>query len=138
MTDEVAALVLRDNYRQNRALDNAQGAGAGRWKTSTPGSCARSSSRSTSTARSNGFPTTRRSPTGATRGSDSTVPELAVLARVRQDHPRGGAPRTRPLPDDPDFVAELVRYFPTPLRERFAERIRAHPLAARDHRDRRS
>ena len=24
MTDEVAALVLRDNYRQNRALDNAK------------------------------------------------------------------------------------------------------------------
>ena len=24
MTDEVAALVLRDNYRQNRALDNAR------------------------------------------------------------------------------------------------------------------
>ena len=32
------------------------------------------------------------------------------------------------LPDDPLLSGDLVDYFPTPLRERFAEAIRAHPL----------
>ncbi len=32
------------------------------------------------------------------------------------------------LPDDPDFVPELVRAFPSAVRERFLERIRAHTL----------
>jgi glutamate dehydrogenase len=33
-----------------------------------------------------------------------------------------------PLPDDPDFVPDLVRYFPPQLRDRCADGIRAHPL----------
>jgi NAD-specific glutamate dehydrogenase len=32
------------------------------------------------------------------------------------------------LPDDPYLHPELVRYFPTPLRERFAEQIDRHRL----------
>ena len=33
------------------------------------------------------------------------------------------------LPDDPDLADRLVRYFPTPLRERYAEQIREHRLS---------
>ena len=33
-----------------------------------------------------------------------------------------------PLPDDPDFMPELVRAFPTAVRERFLDRIRTHTL----------
>ncbi len=36
MTDEVAALVLRDNYRQNRALDNGRAAGRGDGRRARP------------------------------------------------------------------------------------------------------
>ena len=32
------------------------------------------------------------------------------------------------LPDDVDFMPELVRYFPTPLRERARDRLSAHQL----------
>ncbi len=32
------------------------------------------------------------------------------------------------LPDDPATERRLVDYFPTPLRERFREELRAHPL----------
>jgi len=33
------------------------------------------------------------------------------------------------LPDDPDLADRLVRYFPTPLRERYGEAIRQHRLS---------
>ena len=33
------------------------------------------------------------------------------------------------LPDDPDLADRLVRYFPTPLRERYADQIREHRLS---------
>ena len=33
------------------------------------------------------------------------------------------------LPDDPDLADRLVRYFPTPLRERYGEAIRGHRLS---------
>jgi len=66
MTDEVAALVLRDNYRQNRALDNAK-AQASEMEDVHARLCARSNSNNTSTARWNGSRMMKRSPTAATR-----------------------------------------------------------------------
>jgi glutamate dehydrogenase len=60
-------------------------------------------------------------------GLGLTVPELAVLvayAKITLEEELLASP----LPDDEDFVNDLVRYFPTALRERFAERIGIHPL----------
>jgi glutamate dehydrogenase len=127
MTEEVAALVLRDNYRQNRALDNAN---------------AQASEMEEVHAR---FMRTleqlkhldravERLPDDETlagrraAGLGLTVPELAVLlayAKIALEDEL----LESPLPDDGDLMTELVRYFPTPLHERFAARIRAHPLA---------
>ncbi len=127
MTDEVAALVLRDNYRQNRALDNAKAQApemeevharfmrALEQLNHLDRAVERLPDDETLTARRNA-------------GLGLTVPELAVLvayAKIRIEEELLASP----LPDDDDFATELVRYFPTPLRERFAERIRIHPLA---------
>jgi glutamate dehydrogenase len=60
-------------------------------------------------------------------GLGLTVPELAVLLAYAKTTLEEEL-LASPLPDDDDFLTELVRYFPTPLRERFAERIRKHPL----------
>ena len=99
-----------------------------RWKTCTRGSCARSSSSGTSTATVERLPDRRdSSPTGATPGSASPCPSSRCCSRTPRSRSKRSCSR-RPLPDDPDFVAELVRYFPTAVRERFLDRIRAHPL----------
>ena len=58
MTDEVAALVLRDNYLQTQALSNARPRRRG-WSTSTPATCAHSSTPASSTGTSSSCPTTR-------------------------------------------------------------------------------
>src|SRR5262249_43399923 len=60
-------------------------------------------------------------------GLGLTVPELAVLlayAKITLDEQLLASP----LPDDADFLADLVRSFPTPSRERLVDGIRAHPL----------
>ena len=62
-----------------------------------------------------------------TAGLGLTTPELAVLlayAKLTLEEELLECP----VPDDPDFLTELVRYFPTPLRERFLARIQTHPL----------
>ena len=62
MTDEVAALVLRDNYLQGLALSLEEHERVERLRPARCGSCASSSARSGSTAPSSSCPTTRRSP----------------------------------------------------------------------------
>ena len=126
MTDEVAALVLRDNYRQNRALDNGraqatemegvharfmhaleQGGHLDREVERLPGD-------EQLTERHNA-------------GIGLTAPELAVLlayAKISLEEDVLASD----LPEDTDFTPELVRAFPSAVRERFLDRIRAHTL----------
>ena len=66
-------------------------------------------------------------------GLGLTVPELAVLLAYAKITLKEQL-LASPLPDDSEFIADLVRYFPTALRERFLERIRVHPLRAGDRR----
>ncbi|HWH01512.1 MAG TPA: NAD-glutamate dehydrogenase [Pilimelia sp.] len=127
MTDEVAALVLRDNYEQARVLGNA-------------------------TAQAHLLlPVHRRMITDLERaghldralealpgddelqargesGSDGlTVPEFAVLlAYVKIVLKREIL--ASDLPDDPWTAEVLTGYFPTPLRRRFADRMPGHRL----------
>ncbi|MDQ1512053.1 MAG: glutamate dehydrogenase, partial [Actinomycetota bacterium] len=126
MTQEVAALVLRDNYRQNRALDNAKKQAPemeevhARFMRTLEQ--LRHLDRGVERLPDDETLTGRRN-----AGLGLTVPELAVLlayAKIALEEEL----LESPLPDDRDFVAELVRYFPTPLRERFASRIGVHPL----------
>ncbi|HEV7525834.1 MAG TPA: NAD-glutamate dehydrogenase domain-containing protein, partial [Acidimicrobiia bacterium] len=126
MTDEVAALVLRDNYRQNRALDNGR-AQAGvmegvhvRFMHSLEGvgHLNRDVER---------LPSDEQLADRHNAGLGLTAPELAVLlayAKIALEEELLASE----LPDDGDFVPELVRAFPSAVRERFLERIRAHTL----------
>ena len=126
MTDEVGALVLRDNYRQNRALDNAREQSAimeevhARFMRSleTRGLLDRTVER---------LPSDEELAERHNAGIGLTVPELAVLmayAKIALEEELLASP----LPEDSDFLPELVRAFPTEVREPFLDRIRVHPL----------
>ncbi len=126
MTDEVATLVLRDNYRQNRALDNAQAQSPEMEEVHA---------RFIRTLETNKHlnRTVERLPTDeqlADRhhaGLGLTTPELAVLlayAKIELEE----ALLDSDLPEDPDFLPELARSFPTAVRERCLDRIHTHTL----------
>jgi glutamate dehydrogenase len=126
MTDEVASLVLRDNYRQNRALDNAREQSVemedihARFMRALE--AARQLDRSVERLPSDEELTARRN-----AGFGLTVPELAVLLAYAKITLEEELLESQ-LPDDPDFLPELVRTFPSEVRERFLDRIRTHQL----------
>jgi glutamate dehydrogenase len=126
MTDEVAALVLRDNYDQNVLLGNA------RW-----GAAALISvhARMISEMEARGvlnraieyLPDDEEITTRAAAHQGLTSPELAVLAAYAK------IALTKDLEDaglsaEPWFARYAIDYFPVLLRDRFADRIAAHPL----------
>ncbi len=126
MTDEVASLVLRDNYRQNRAIDSADAQAA---------TMEEVHARFMRALESEGhldrvverLPSDDQLVERHNAGLGLTVPELAVLLGYAKITLEEKILDTQ-LPDDPDFLPELVRYFPAPLRQRFLERIRTHTL----------
>ena len=111
MTDEVAALVLRDNYRQNRALDNAQAQAAEMEDVHArfiraleqPAHLDRAVERLPDDE------TARRPP--QRRASASPCPSSPCCSPTPRSRSKKSCSRAA-LPDDPDFVPELVRYFP--------------------------
>ncbi|SEC15850.1 glutamate dehydrogenase [Rhizobiales bacterium GAS191] len=126
MTEDVAALVLRNNYLQTLALSLAE------------------RRRAEDVAFAQGFmrmlETEGRLDRGveflpgdealeerAKRGDGLTRPELSVLLAYAKlsldDHIRASD-----VPDDPYFNGELTRYFPAAMRERFAGDIEQHRL----------
>jgi glutamate dehydrogenase len=126
MTDEVAGLVLRDNYLQNVALNLAltqapvlinvheaylealEGAGLlDRAVEALPDGRA--------------FRDRRAS------GEGLTAPELAVMLAYTKNRLAEVCTRSS-LPDDPALGRMLLEYFPRPLADRFPERIARHPL----------
>ena len=126
MTEEIAALVLRDNYDQNVLLGNA------RW-----GAAALISvhARMISDLESRGIlnraleylPDDEEIATRGAAHQGLTSPELAVLAayaKISLTNDLEGSG----LSVDPWFARYAIDYFPALLRERFAERIAAHPL----------
>ncbi|HET6434089.1 MAG TPA: NAD-glutamate dehydrogenase, partial [Xanthomonadaceae bacterium] len=126
MTDEVAALVLNDNYRQNQALSLMQ-----RMSLSRLGS----KQHFIRTLESQGLldraieylPTDAEIAERKTRGQGLTRPELAVLLSysklvlfqqlVESD-----------VPEDPYLSKELIRYFPQPLQQKYAKAMEQHRL----------
>ena len=127
MTDEVAELVLAHNYDQNLALANgvhqaASMAGVHEdWME-------RLVERKLLDRDIEFLPSTEEmeSRRGDRRGL--TAPELAVLMAytkiVLANEVLGS-----PLPDDPYLANRLINYFPTALRERYAEAITEHRLS---------
>ncbi len=126
MTDEVADLVLRDNYEQNIALGNARAQANdmlpvyARYITrlEREGDIDRALA-----VLPDQVEITRRD----TAGQGLTSPEFAVVLA----HTKIGLTADlldSDLPEDPYLSRELVNYFPSALRGRFAERMAAHPL----------
>ncbi|HEY3529603.1 MAG TPA: NAD-glutamate dehydrogenase [Nocardioides sp.] len=126
MTDEVASLVLRDNYEQNLALANAAANAPSLlhvhedWMRTLE-------KKGVLNREIEGLPTSREVRRRLDRGEGLTAPELSVLLAwtkiVLADDLVGSD-----LPDDPYCHVDLVSYFPTQLKEGFESAIASHPL----------
>jgi glutamate dehydrogenase len=126
MTDEVAELVLTDNYRQNQAISVME-----RMSVSRLGS----KQHFIQTLESQGLldrqieflPSDAEFAERKARGQGLTRPELSVLLSysklvlfpqlVNSD-----------VPEDPYLSKELVRYFPQPLQQKYARQMEGHRL----------
>ena len=126
MTDEVAQLVLWDNIRQNQALSVME-----RMSVSRLGS----KQHFIRTLESQGLldrqieylPSDTEIAERKARGQGLTRPELAVLLSYSKIVVFNQL-LDSDVPEDPFLSAELQRYFPEPLRERFAPNMQRHRL----------
>ena len=126
MTDEVARLVLKDNYRQNQALTLMERMSASRLG---------SKMHFINTLESHGLldrqieflPTDSEIAARKLRGQGLTRPELAVILSYSKlvAFPELLA---SDIPEDPYLSKELVSYFPAPLRKDFAKAMEGHRL----------
>jgi glutamate dehydrogenase len=126
MTNEVAGLVLRNNYLQSQALSTLELQSAARLPEFQH--LIRSLERSGELNRALEFLPTddelserRKSGTGLTR------PELAILLAYSKIWLNGHL-LASDVPEDPYLSVELVRYFPGPVQERFPRAISHHRL----------
>jgi glutamate dehydrogenase len=126
MTDEVAALVLRDNYRQNRALANASAQSAGMVDVHTRfiQDLERAGLLNLSVEQ---LPDEETLAERSRDGTGLTGPELAVLLAYAKVAIEADLLKSA-VPDDTDFGAALERYFPAPLQARYHDEIHAHAL----------
>jgi glutamate dehydrogenase len=126
MTDEVADLVLRDNYEQNVALGNARAQAPEmlpvyrRYLTrlEKSGLVDRALER---------LPDDKELEARASTGGGLTSPEFAVVLAWTKI----GLTQEildSDVPEDPHLSHELERYFPRPLRERFRDQMEQHRL----------
>ncbi|WP_345525823.1 NAD-glutamate dehydrogenase [Nocardioides endophyticus] len=126
MTDEVAELVLRDNYEQNIALANALDHASSmlhvheEWirRLERDGFLDRELE---------GLPPAKEVKRRADNGDGLTAPELSVLLAwtkivLEQELLESD------LPDDPYLDLDLRAYFPTQVREGFGQQVEQHPL----------
>ena len=126
MTDEVAQLVLNDNYRQNQALSLME-----RMTLTRLGS----KMHFISTLESQGLldrqieflPTDAEMSERKLRGMGLTRPELSVLLSYSKlvAYPQLLA---SDIPEDPYLSKELLRYFPQPLQKKYADAMERHRL----------
>ncbi len=126
MTDQVADLVLADNYEQNLTLASAAANAAPLlhvhedWMKEL-------TRRGVLNRSLEGLPTSREVRRRADRGLGLTTPELAVLLAwtkivladelIESD-----------IPDDPYLRGELYSYFPKAMRQEYRQQMEAHPL----------
>jgi glutamate dehydrogenase len=126
MTDEVAELVLRDNYEQNIALANALDHASSmlhvheEWirRLERDGVLDRELE---------GLPSRKEIKRRSDNGTGLTAPELSVLLAwtkivLAQELIDSD------LPDDPYLDLDLRAYFPTAVREGFGQQVEQHPL----------
>ena len=126
MTDEVAELVLEDNRAQTLALAIARRQAAP--MVDVHARYLRSLEVEGLLNRALEFlPTDKQLAERASAGLGLTTPEFAVLLAYTKDT-NTAVVLGSDLPDDPYVQRELVRYFPSALRERFAEVMGGHRL----------
>ncbi|HET7655787.1 MAG TPA: NAD-glutamate dehydrogenase domain-containing protein, partial [Luteimonas sp.] len=126
MTDEVAALVLNDNYRQNQALSLMQRMSLARLG---------SKQHFIRTLESQGLldrqieylPSDAEIAERKARGIGLTRPELAVLLSYSKLVAYQQL-LDSDVPEDPYLSKELVRYFPEPLQAKYAKAMEQHRL----------
>jgi glutamate dehydrogenase len=126
MTDEVARLVLRDNYEQNLALANALAHAPSLLHVHED--WMRRLERSGALNRElEGLPNSREVRRRLDRGDGLTAPELSVLLAWTKIVLEDELLRSD-LPDDPYLDLDLRAYFPQPVQDGFLTQIRDHPL----------
>ncbi|GAA3489171.1 MULTISPECIES: NAD-glutamate dehydrogenase [Streptomyces] len=126
MTDEVGALVLRNNYAQNTALANAVAQSPSLLHAHQR--FMRRLTRDGHLDRALEFlPNDRQIRELLNNSKGLSQPELAVLMAYTKITVADELISTG-LPDDPHLRVLLHEYFPAPLREKFAEQIDAHAL----------
>jgi glutamate dehydrogenase len=126
MTEDVAALVLRDNYLQGEALSVAEARGIASLDRQVR--MIRDLERSGRLNRALEFlPDEETLAARAAQGRGLVRPELAVLlAYAKMTLYEELLAST--LPDAAELAAELRSYFPPAVRDRFGARIATHPL----------
>jgi glutamate dehydrogenase len=126
MTDEVAGLVLADNYRQTGALTIAEAQGATLLEAQAR--FIRNLERSGRLNRAIEYlPTDEELAQRMAERRGLTRPELAVLLAYAKITLYDDLLASE-LPDDPATVEDLLRYFPQPLRDGHREAIFRHRL----------
>ncbi|NMG75371.1 NAD-glutamate dehydrogenase [Aromatoleum diolicum] len=126
MTDEVAALVLRDNYAQTQVLSVTCSRGA--TLLDEQGDFIRRLSIAGRLNRKLEFlPMDDEIADRAAARMGLVAPELAVLLAYSKIELYDEV-LASDVPEDPYISTALSRYFPQPLRERFATQIARHPL----------
>jgi len=126
MTDEVAELVLRDNYLQTQAISVAQTYGHDRLMEHAD--LIRILERSAHLDRAlEGLPSEEEIETRYAAGEGLTRPELAVIISYAKIHLFNELLNSD-VPEDAALASELIQYFPSRLQKRFAEDIPQHPL----------
>ncbi len=126
MTDEVAAEVLATNYDQNLALANAAH-GAASMVHVHEDWMARLEDRGLLDREIEFLPSTEAMEARQASHKGLTTPELAVLLAYTKIVLAEQA-KASDLPDDPFLAERLVNYFPSDLRERYADEMLEHPL----------
>ncbi len=126
MTDEVASLVLRDNYAQTQVLSVMRALGT--VLTDEHVEFIRRLSHAGRLNRKIEFlPLDEEIADRKAAGIGLMTPELAVLLAYSKIALYDEV-LASDVPEDPYISTALHRYFPEPLRERFATQIAAHPL----------
>jgi glutamate dehydrogenase len=126
MTDEVGALVLRDNYEQTQALSTSTAQSAS--MIDVHARYIRSLEQSGRLDRALEFlPDDETLAERKTSGQGLTAPEFAILLSYTKIALYAELLQSD-LPDDPLAAGELERYFPIPLVQRFRSRLARHPL----------
>jgi glutamate dehydrogenase len=126
MTDEVAELVLRDNYLQTQAISVAESSGVA--LLDQQARLMRNLERAGKLVRSlEHLPGDEEVAERQAAGRGLTRPEIAVLLAYAKIALYQEILRSD-LPDDPELENDLLLYFPEPLREGFRDAVAGHRL----------